>query len=331
MEKNTENNILNIVKENIDNNKLIDKGDKIVVAVSGGPDSMCLLDILFKLKEELKIEIVVAHVNHGIREVSESEKDYVEAYCNEKKIPFYYKKVNIPRLSKEQKISEETCGRNVRYEFFEELRNKLNFDYIAVAHNSNDNVETIMLNIIRGCGLKGLVGIDMKFDKIIRPILTIEKKDILVYNQKAGLNPCFDETNNQDIYLRNKVRLQLIPALEEINPNFSNGIIRMKEILREDNDFIDSYVEIKLKEVILEEDKSKIVFDFSLILKEHISVRKRLIRKIIERKISNLNGIENIYIMDILRLFENNIKGKKYMIGNKFNIEIIRKNVAIIY
>lgn len=324
-------NIINIVKNNIVSNNLIKKDDKVIVAVSGGPDSMCLLDSLYKLKDELQFEIIVAHVNHGIREESEQEKIYVENFCNERNIPFNYLKVDVPTLSKKQKISEETCGRNVRYEFFEELRIKENATSIAVAHNLNDNVETVLLNIIRGCGLKGLTGMDFKFNNIIRPLLTIEKKDILLYNNELELNPCFDKTNEEEIYLRNKIRLSIIPTLQELNPNFITNINRMRNILKEDNDFIESYVQKIFNKVIIEEDDSKIIFNFSLFMDEPDSIKNRIVRKIIEKKISNLDGIESVHVLDIIKLLKNNIKGKKYIIGNKFTVEILKKNIAIIY
>ena len=219
----------------------------------------------------------------------------------------------------------------VRYDFFEKVRQENNADLIAVAHNLNDNIETILLNQIRGCGLKGLIGMDFKFNNIIRPLLTIEKKDILVYNNELELHPCFDKTNEEDIYLRNKIRLQLIPYLKELNPNFVTNISRMRNILKEDNDFIEEYTNIVFDKVIIKIDNSKIVFDFSKFMNEHKSIQKRIIRKIIEKKISNLDGIENIHVLDIIKLLNNNIKGKKYIIGNKFTIEIIKKNIAIIY
>ncbi len=325
------NNIINIVKNNIIENGLIKKNDKVVVAVSGGPDSMCLLDTLFKIKDEIGFNIIAAHVNHGIRIEAEEEKIYVENYCKEKDIPFYYLKVDIPTLAKEKKMSEETCGREVRYNFFEEVREKEGAQSIAVAHNLNDNIETILLNEIRGCGLKGLTGMDFKYNKIIRPLLTIEKKDILVYNNELELHPCFDKTNEEEIYLRNKIRLSLIPYLQELNPNFVTNISRMRKILKDDNDFIEEYTNNIFNRVILNEDDSKIVFDFSLFMNEHDSIKNRIIRKIIEKKISNLDGIENIHVLDIIKLLKNNIKGKKYIIGNKFTIEIVKKNIAIIY
>jgi tRNA(Ile)-lysidine synthase len=325
------NNIINIVKNNIIDNELINTGDKVIVAVSGGPDSMCLLDVLFRIKDELNFKIIVAHVNHGIRKESDDEKIYVENYCIKRNIPFHYLKVDVPKLSKERKMSEEACGREVRYDFFEQVRIKEDAQKIAVAHNLNDNIETILLNEIRGCGLKGLTGMDFEFNYIIRPLLTIEKKDILLYNSELELHPCIDKTNEEEIYLRNKIRLTLIPYLKELNPNFITNISRMRKILKDDNEFIEEYANNIFEKVIIDDDGSKIVFNFSLFMNEHDSIKNRIVRKIIEKKISNLDGIENIHVLDIIKLLKNNIKGKKYIIGNKFTIEVVKKNIAVIY
>ena len=215
------------VSNNIIQNNLIKNNDKIVVAVSGGPDSMCLLTVLndlkslFKKKYNINYELVVAHVNHSIRLESENEKIYVENVCEKLNIPFFYLKENVEAISKERKISVEACGRKIRYKFFNDVKNKTNATKIAVAHNLNDNVETVLLNLIRGCALKGLTGMDFLSNEIIRPLLTIEKKYILEYNIFQNLNPCFDYTNNENIYLRNKIRNILIPLLEkEYNSNF---------------------------------------------------------------------------------------------------------------
>ncbi|MEG2310760.1 MAG: tRNA lysidine(34) synthetase TilS [Clostridia bacterium] len=330
--------ITNKVENVIINNKLITTGDKIIVAVSGGPDSMCLLSVLndlkskFNQKYNIKYSLIVAHVNHMIREVSNDEKLYVEEFCKKIQVPFFYLKKDVVKLSKKLKLSEETCGRKVRYDFFNEILIKENAMKIAVAHNLDDNVETIMLNIIRGCGLKGLTGMDYKFENIIRPLLDIEKKYILQYNEIENLNPCFDITNEQVDHDRNKIRNILIPELKcEYNKNILDNITRMKKILSLDEDFLQQFCEIKVKENVIKMCDDKIEVNYQNILKEHMAIQQRCIRQIIKMKIKNLDGIENIHILDILKLLENNIKGKKYIIGNKFTIQIVKKYVAVIY
>lgn len=337
-EKNLVDNILEIVNKNIIENNLIEDGDKIVVAVSGGPDSMCLLNVLYTLKEKLKkendinYELLVAHVNHMIREESESEKIYVENYCKKIDIPFFYLKENVSVIAKEKKMSEEACGREIRYNFFNKVLNEQEFTKIATAHNLNDDVETILLNLIRGSGLKGLTGMDFKYKNIIRPLVNIAKKDIMEYNILQNLNPCIDKTNFETKYVRNKIRNLLIPTLQdEYNVNIISNIIRMKQILKKDEDFLKNYTENVVKKSIIDNNINRIKFNFSNILNEHESVKYRAIRSIIEKKQGNLDGIENVHVIDILKLFENNIKGKKYIIGNKFTIEIVKKNIAVIY
>lgn len=338
MENNLIKSIEEKVKKVLTENKLIEDGDKIVVGVSGGPDSMCLIDLLYNLKEKIKnenninYELVVAHVNHMIRNESFEEKEYVYNFCKKRDIPFWYKEANVPELSKKNHMSEETCGRNVRYEFFEEVRKKENASKIAVAHNLNDNVETIFLNIFRGTGLKGLTGMCYFSENLIRPLLDIEKSDILEYNILQDLKPCFDKTNEQDIYLRNKIRLNLIPCLKnEYNPNIMENIIRMKHILELDEDFLNEYTLKKVNESILENKKEYIKFNFANILNEHESIKRRYIRSIISLKNKSTQGVENVHILDILNLLSNNIRKKKYILGNKFTIEIVQKNIAKIY
>ena len=335
---NIEEKIKKQVLKNIIDNNLIQNKDKIVVGVSGGPDSMCLLNLLNDLKEKLineysiNYELVVAHINHGIRKESEDEKKYVEVFCKKIDIPFYYLKEDVEILSKKEKLSVEACGRKVRYDFFNKVKKRTNSTKIAVAHNLNDNVETIILNLIRGCGLKGLIGMEFETDDIIRPLLNIEKKDILEYNKYTKLNPCFDYTNDENIYLRNKIRNILIPKItNEYNENFSNNIIRMKEILSNDENFLREYTNNKLSKCIIEKNKNKVVFDTKIILNEHIAISYRLIREIINLRNGNLDGISYVHLQDIYILLKNNIKGKKYIIGNKFTIEVLGKNKAIIY
>lgn len=326
------------IERNIVENSLIKNNDKIIVGVSGGPDSMCLLDSLiileniFKNKYNISYSLIVAHVNHMIRKESKEEKKYVENFCKKFNIPFHYLEIDVKNKSKEEKMSEETYGRKIRYDFFEELRKKENATSIATAHNMDDDIETIILNIIRGTGLKGLTGMRYKYKNIIRPLLNIEKSDILEYNTKRDLNPCIDKTNFENIYSRNKIRNILIPTLKnEYNFNIKQNIIRMKNIIVEDNDFLDKYTQKIVNNSLIDYNINSIKFNFSSIINEHDSIKKRAIRKIIEMKCGTLDGIGNIHILDILELLNNNIRGKKYIIGNKFTIEIIKKNIGIIY
>lgn len=331
-------NIRNKIKENILNYNLIENNDKVVVAVSGGPDSMCILDCLINLREvflkkyNISYKLVVAHVNHMIREESKQEKVYVENFCKENNLEFFYKEEDVPNNSKKFKMSEETYGRKIRYEFFEEVSKKTDSQKIVTAHNLNDDVETILLNMLRGCGLKGLTGMDFICDNIIRPMLNIEKKDILLYNEQRNLNPAIDKTNFENIYARNKVRNILIPNLQkDYNSNFILSIKRMKKILDLDERFIEKYTNDVVKNSIVENNNTVIKFNYKNIIKQEESIKYRAIREIIKLKLGNLDGIENVHIEDILKLLEKGIPRKKFIIGNKFTVEIMNKNVAVIF
>ena len=179
------------VLETIKQNNLISKNDKIVIGVSGGPDSMCLLDILYCLKEELKIEIFVSHINHGLRKEADEETKYVEEYCKQRKIECFIKKVDIKNLSKEQKLGTEEMGRKVRYDFFEETAKKVNATKVATAHTANDNSETVLMNILRGTAISGLKGIEIsrKDENItyIRPLRNCTRQEIEEYCQAKKL------------------------------------------------------------------------------------------------------------------------------------------------
>ena len=169
--------VLNTIKQY----KLIEAGDKIVVGVSGGPDSICLLNVLNKLKKDMQFEIVVAHINHMIRKEADLETEYVEKFCNKIGVECFIKKVDVVKLAEKNKTGTEETGRNVRYKFFREVKEKTNSNKIATAHNSNDNSETVLMNIIRGSGSSGLKGIEPIRNDLIRPIIECKRDEIENY------------------------------------------------------------------------------------------------------------------------------------------------------
>ncbi|MDO5517977.1 MAG: tRNA lysidine(34) synthetase TilS, partial [Clostridium sp.] len=196
----------------IKDNKLINPGDKVLVALSGGPDSVCLLNILFKLKDELKIELGAAHLNHMLRgKDAFGDEQYVIDVCKQMNIECFTKQVNINEYSKKEKLSSEMAGRLVRYGFFEEIIKEHGYTKVATAHNANDQAETILFRLMRGTGLEGLGGIKVKRDNIIRPILCLSRQEVEDYIEQNQLKPRIDKTNFEKIYNRNKIRLDMLP------------------------------------------------------------------------------------------------------------------------
>lgn len=309
-----ENNVLDTIKKY----NMIENGDRIVVAVSGGPDSISLLNVLSKLRNKLNIELFVAHVNHQIRAVADEETEYVKNFCSERGIQCFVKKVDVIKLAEQEKISTEEAGRNVRYDFFEEVFRKVNANKIAIAHNKNDNVETVLMNVIRGSGVSGLKGIEpVRDNKFIRPIIEMERFEIEKYCEDENLNPKFDESNKENIYTRNKIRNLLIPFLEDkFNPNIVESISRLSSLATQENKYIDKVIDNSYNSVLLEENKKNIIFNAKKFNALDEFIKGRVLLLTIQNLFGTTKGIEKIHIEDLIKMCEKNV-GNKYLTPNK--------------
>lgn len=206
--------------------KLIEKNDKILIALSGGPDSVVLSKLLLEIKEKFSLTIGLCHINHCLRgEESDGDEKFCEEFGEKHELNFYSLKADIVKYSKENKVGLEEAGREIRYEFFYKIAEKNGYNKIALAHNLDDNVETFLFRLMRGTGLNGLKGIPVKRGKIIRPLLNSKKTEILDYLKEIKEKYRIDDSNNESIYTRNKIRLELIPFIEkEFNPKFKDNL-----------------------------------------------------------------------------------------------------------
>lgn len=309
---------------------LIDSGDKIVVGVSGGPDSISLLHLLIKYKLKFGYELVVCHINHLIREDSTDDEIFVENYCEKNNIKFYVKRIDVETYAKENKLSVEDAGRRIRYDFFEEVRNKENANKIAIAHNKNDNAETVLLNLIRGAGTKGLEGI-RAFDKnrnIIRPIINVEKKDIISFCKKEKLEPRIDSTNSQNIYRRNQIRNDILPKLAEINPNIIDTLTRTSDIIYEENIFVDSVTAEMFKQFAKVEE-NKISFELKTFNIESKILKSSLILNAIELLTGDRKNVQKINIEDILKMADRKVGNKQIQINKKIVASINKGHLEL--
>lgn len=321
------------ILETIKQFELIESGDKIVIGVSGGPDSMCLLNSLNNIRKDenndLSFDICVAHINHMIREEADLETEYVEDYCNKNNIPIYIKRANVIKIAEENKIGLEEAGRNVRYKFFEEVLKTTGSNKIAIAHNLNDRAETVLMNLMRGSGPLGLKGIEPKRNNLyIRPLIQINRKDIEEYCEKEKLNPKFDKSNKDNTYTRNKIRNLLIPYLQkEFNPNIIESITKLSEIMTDEQNYLEKIVNNIYTNLLIEEKEDEIILDLKKFNKQDVVIKRKLILYTINKLLKTTKNIEKIHIEDIIKLCNNNI-GNKYLTPNK-NIKVFLKKGKI--
>lgn len=318
------------VRKTIREYNLIEKNDSIVVGVSGGPDSMTLLSILLKLKEEFNLKIYVAHVNHMLRENAIKDEEYVKEFCEKNNIEIFIKKANISEIAQKEKIGLEEAGRNVRYNFFEEVLKKTESNKIAIAHNLNDKVETIIMNTLRGSGVSGLKGIEAKRKKYIRPLIEIERYEIEKYCIENKINPRHDESNDENTYTRNKIRNIVIPYIKnEFNPNIIKTLNRLSEIIKEEDEYVQSETEKIFKEILLTDEKNKIEFDPREFNEQEKVIQKNLILLAIKKVKGSTQGIEKVNIDDIIKLCNNNIGNKLIRPTKQLEIGIKNKRIYI--
>ena len=226
--------IWNRINSFIKEHKLITKRDRVLLAVSGGPDSMAMLHYFDKTKQ---YDFVVFHLNHSIRKDSDVDENIVKKYCENNSIKFISKKIDVPSIAKKLNDSLEHVARKKRYEYFIRYAKKYKCLLVATAHNLDDHIETVILNLLRGTSLKGLAGIPVKrklTDSIfvIRPIMCLKKEEILRYLKENKIKYTIDKTNFDTNYTRNWIRYKLIPMIEKRQPSFGLHLIKISNEIR---------------------------------------------------------------------------------------------------
>lgn len=256
--------MLKNVLKTIEKNQLIGNGDSVLISCSGGPDSMCVLDILLKLRDKFGLKLAVAHINHGLRgkEADQDEK-FVKKIAEKNNLKFFLKKVNVKKYCKSKKVSSEEGARDLRKKALEEFKHRLNANKIALGHNADDQAETMIMRFIDGSGIKGLRAMSLKEKNgIIRPLLNVSKKEILEYLRKSKIKYRIDKTNKNNVFLRNKIRNKIVPEIKNINPNFLETISGAGKLFalsydfleKNAQNFINNYVKEKQGSFIIEND-----------------------------------------------------------------------------
>ncbi len=294
--------IIDKVRNTITEYRLINRGESVLVALSGGSDSVAMLHILFSLSKDLGFNLYAAHVNHRLRAEADTDEKFVVSLCENLGIKCFTKGFDVEKCAKENSISCELAGRKIRYEFFDEIIKENSFDKLATAHNRNDSAESILLHLIRGCGIDGMCGIPaIRNGYIIRPVIDINKAEIEEYCRENNLSFVVDKTNFETDYTRNKIRINIIPEIEEnINKNFINTVTENSLIFKEAKRFIDNFTN-KVYERLSDGEKlyiDKLMDEDEIIIKNTILVHF----KNYTNKTENLSAY---YINEIIKCIKN--------------------------
>ena len=297
--------LLNTLSDTVKSHNMIKKGDRVLVALSGGADSVTLLHMLYEISETYGFSVGAAHVNHKLRDTADRDMNFCKDLCEKLNIPLEILVCDIRKEAKANGMSEELYARGVRYNFF----NSLGYDKIATAHNKNDNAETILFNFMRGSSISGLCGIPYMRDNIIRPLLDIKKADIIAYCKENGYDFVTDETNFREIYTRNKIRLSLIPQIEDnFNENFVNTVTENSNLIAYDSNFLDTEAK-KLFRGEVSADLAKGM---------HPAMLFRIIQLYYKKKTGAFQNLSVSFVKAIVSLLEKNKTGSQVDLPNGF-------------
>jgi len=301
------------VIKTIEKYKLLDKEDRVVAALSGGPDSTALLVALVQIAKQLDFSIIVAHYNHGLRGTSSDED---EKYSQELaiKLGLIFVSGKMDQKLRQKGKSPEDFYRQQRYQFLDKVAEDYNAQKIALGHNIQDQAETVLLNLLRGSGLGGLKGIlPMREGKFIRPLIEVSRGEIIAFLSEAGISYCQDSSNESKIYLRNKIRFELIPYLKEkFNPRIEENLAQMAEILRQDDEYIRNSVQEVLKSTYIQNQSNRIIsLNIEYIKGLAPAIRSRLFKKILESLNPEKNGFSFSNIKALERLAQVTESGKR--------------------
>jgi len=314
----------------IQQNRLITGGQKILVAVSGGPDSVCLLYTLYRLQTELNISLHVAHLNHQLRGAdSEADACYVADLARQLDIPATIEKRDVAGFQAEHRLSPEEAAREVRYRFLSQTAQAVGAAKVAVGHTRNDHVETILLHIIRGTGMRGLRGLQpcltLRFADntlmVVRPLLETERKETEDYCARLQIIPCLDVSNQTLSFLRNRVRRELLPLLKNYNPGIFESLLRIGRIAQDELALLDAESEKIWRELIRKKGNT-VIFNKAQFLALPSALQRHLLRKGIEELLGTLKDIEARHIEEVIQALDKPA-GKQIILpdGLVFSIE----------
>jgi len=308
-------NLLEKVKKAISSGRLIGHGDKILMAVSGGPDSVAMAHVLNELKRELMFDLFMGHLNHGARgKDSDEDAEFVLSLGKEMAIDTFVEKIDVEKERKRLKLSFQEAARNQRQLFLESLLNKLGADKIALGHTADDQVETVLINLFRGSGMKGLCGMEPVRKHYIRPLFDCYKSEIIQFLQSSNLKYREDKSNFKKEYLRNRIRLDLIPQLErEYNPRIKESLFETSFLIREEDSFLSALTEIEFKKIIRGQNhnEGRVELAGAEFMKFPPAIQRRLVRHAVQTVKGDLRKLSFSHVQEVIELITDGRSGKK--------------------
>ena len=309
----------NKVLKTVKKYNMLSKGDRVLIGVSGGADSIALLEFFVSVKEKYDLDICVAHIEHGIRgEDSVNDAEFVKNYCKKLGVNFYLKTIDAPNLAKKAKMGVEEYSRMARYDFF----NTIECDKIATAHNLTDNIETLLFRLARGTGLKGACSIPAVREKIIRPFIEVSSGEIRKWCNDNNIPYRVDCTNSDSAYSRNLIRLEILPLFEKLNANYQDNIENFISDVNEDYAFIDNYVKSIYPKIVKNNE-----IDLPKLNELDLSIKKRILIMFFDENGYSLNRIHLQSVIDItLKSGKTQIKENVFAISAKGKIRLAKFN-----
>ena len=291
----------------ITQHQMIQPRETVLVGVSGGVDSLALLYALHTLRHQLDCQLHVAHLDHGFREDSAGDAVYVAEQADQLGIPISSIRIDVPQLMWDQKLSAEVAARQARYQFYECISKRIGATKIALGHHRGDQAETVLMNLLRGAGASGLKGIlPVREGKFIRPLLAFSRKEIEDFVAQLGLQPRCDATNYQLNYLRNRVRLELIPALERAyNPNIQSVLNQTAELLQVESDYLEMIAHDAFQACRIESyTPDTVVLDRRLFRQHHLALRRRILRLAVAEVFGEIRDLYFNHFESMLNLID---------------------------
>jgi len=295
------------VLNTIHKHRMILPDEKIILAVSGGPDSTALLYLMYDLRDELKCSLHIAHLNHNLRgEESVADAEFVKEQAQKLGLPITVESLDVKSMISKESL--ESGARRIRYEFYEKAMSEIHANKVVLGHTADDQAETVIMRFLRGSGTKGLSGIPPIRDNIyIRPLIETSRAEVEEYLQSLNITPRWDSSNLSTEYERNKIRHELIPILElNYSPNIKHILQQTADILREEDDFLTQQVRLAMDECIHHQNSHSIDINIPDLRKYHIALQRRILRLAIENLLGDLNRYDFDHLVTLMNLIDNN-------------------------